>query len=389
MPPASRTGFATLAAACLGLSLVGAEPRAGQAAAPNIVFTMPKDGELAAGVVSVTVRLEPPDVPFKSVRLYADGRLLCTVERRPIACDWDAGVRVVDHVLSAVATLADGRVIHQAIRTKGIPYAENVDVNVIHVTTLVRNGAGGFVRDLRREDFRITDRGVRQNISFFPPPGDVPLEIIVAVDISGSMTDAMPQVKSAVKKFVTALRPKDQQRLMAFNDNPITLAGPTATLEERLRKIDRLAPWGGTALFDLIVQAIDQMGSQNSRRVLVVFTDGEDLDSHINQGTAERRLEMSDVVLYAIGQGRASSVKELKGVLERLAQRSGGRAFFEEVDALDGVFSSILEELAAQYLLGFAPTDDIPDGSWHPITVEVPGKHYQVRARQGYRAKLR
>jgi VWFA-related protein len=390
MRPASRAGFAALVAACLSLPVVGAEPQAGQATEPSIVFTMPRDGEHAAGLESVTVKLEPPDVPFKSVRMYADGRLLCTVERRPIACEWDAGVRVTDHVLSAVATLADGRIIHQSIRTKGIPYyTDNVDVNVIHVTTLVRDGAGGFVRDLGRGDFRITDRGVRQAISFFPPPGNVPLEIIVAVDISGSMADAMPQVKSAVKKFVTALRPKDQQRLMAFNDNPITLAGPTATLEERLRKIDRLAPWGGTALFDLIVQAIDQMGSQNSRRVLVVFTDGEDLDSHINQGTAERRLEMSDVVLYAIGQGRAASVKELKGVLERLAQRSGGRAFFEEVDALDGVFASILEELAAQYLLGFAPTDDTPDGSWHPITVEVPGKNYQVRARQGYRAKLR
>ncbi len=390
MRPASRTGFATFAVACLGLSIVGAEPRPGQAAAANVVFTMPREGELAAGLVSVTVTLEPPDVPFKSVRLYADGRLLCTVERRPIACAWDAGVRVKDHVLSAVVTLVDGRSIHQAIRTKGIPYyTDNVDVNVIHVTTLVRNGAGGFVRDLKREDFRITDRGVRQNVSFFPPPGDVPLEIIVAVDISGSMTDAMPQVKSAVKKFITALRPKDQQRLMAFNDNPITLAGPTASLEERLRKIDRLAPWGGTALFDLVVQAIDQMGSPNSRRVLVVFTDGEDLDSHINQGTAERRLEMSDVVLYAIGQGRASTAKELKSVLERLAQRSGGRAFFEDADALDSVFGSILEELAAQYLLGFAPTDDTPDGSWHPITVEVPGRSYQVRARQGYRARLR
>jgi Ca-activated chloride channel family protein len=291
--------------------------------------------------------------------------------------------------LSAVVTLADGRVIRRAIRTKGIPYAENVDVNIIHVTTLVKDGAGNFVRNLTRGDFRVADRGVQQNISFFPPPGDVPLEIVVAVDISGSMTDAMPQVKSAVKKFVAALRPKDQVRLMAFNDSPITLAGPTATLEERLRKIDRLAPWGGTALFDVIVQAIDQMGSQNSRRVLVVFSDGEDLNSHIVQGTAEHRLEMSDVVLYAIGQGRAASAKDLKDVLERLAQRSGGRAFFEEPDALDGAFASILEELAAQYLLGFAPTDDTPDGSWHPLTVEVPGKNYKVRARQGYRAKLR
>jgi VWFA-related protein len=377
-----------LVAAGFGLSLVAAEPPAGQAAAPRLVFTTPVDGAPVAGPTRVSVRLEPADVPFKSARLYADGRLLCTVERAPITCPWDAGARVEHHVLSAVVTLPDGRIIREAIRTTGIPYAENVDVNVIHITALVKDRAGNFVRGLGREAFRVTDRGVRQNISYFPP-GEVPLEIIVAVDISGSMAAALPQVKTAVKRFVSALRPKDQQRLIAFNDNPITLAGPTASLEERLRKIDRLAPWGGTALFDVIVQAIDQMGQEGSRRVLVVFTDGEDRDSHIIQATVERRLEMSDAVLYAIGQGRAPNVKELKTVLERLAQKSGGRAFFENLEGLDGVFASILEELSNQYLLGFAPTDEKRDGSWHPLTVEIPGKDYLIRARQGYRAKLR
>jgi VWFA-related protein len=388
--PVVRTGLAILVAAGLGLPVVGTEPQAGQAEAPRIVFATPTDGEHAVGPTPVTVDVEPPGTKFKSVRVYADGRLLCTVERAPIACAWDAGTRVTDHVLNAVAILADGRIIRGEIHTKGIPgYIEDVDVDVIHITTLVRDAAGAFVRDLKRTDFRVTDRGVRQTVSFFPPPGDVPLEIIVAVDISGSMTEAMPQVKSAVKKFVSALRPKDKQWLMVFNDNPITLAGPTASLEERLRKIDRLEPWGGTALYDVIVRAIDQMGSRGSRRVLVVFTDGEDRDSIIAQTAAERRLEMSDAVLYAIGQGQARQMEALKTVLKRLAQKSGGLAFFENLDALDGVFATILEELSNQYLLGFAPTDGSRDGSWHPLTVDVPGKDYQIRARQGYRAKLR
>ena len=386
MRPASRRVLAVLVAASLGVPVVGA----GQAAAPRVVFTAPADGDHAVGPTQVTVRLEPPGTPFKSVRLYVDGRLLCTVERPPISCAWDAGTRVADRVLSAVATLVDGRVVRGMIGTKGIPgYIEGVDVDVVHITTLVRDGAGAFVRDLKRADFRVTDRGVRQTISFFPPPGDVPLEIIVAVDISGSMTDAMPQVKSAVKKFVSALRPKDQQWLMAFNDSPITLAGPTAGLEERLRKVDWLAPWGGTALYDVIVRAIDQMGSRGSRRVLVVFTDGEDRDSIIAQSAAERQLEMSDVLLYAIGQGQAPKVEQLKTVLKRLAEKTGGLAFFEDLGALDDVFTVILEELSNQYLLGFEPTDGKRDGSWHPLTVNVPGKDYRIRARQGYRAKVR
>ena len=157
----------------------------------------------------------------------------------------------------------------------------------------------------------------------------------------------------------------------------------------RLRAIDRLEPWGGTALYDVIVQAIDQLGRQPGRRVLVVFTDGEDLNSHIALAVAERRVEASDVVLYAIGQGRAPKVKELKTTLERLSQKSGGRAFFEDLEGLDQVFASILEELSNQYLLGFVSTDPAHDGSWRPLTVELPGKDYRIRARQGYRAEKR
>ena len=284
--------------------------------------------------------------------------------------------------------LADGRRVPRAIRTTGVSHAESVDVDAVHIPVLVTDGSGRFVRGLPREAFRITERQVVQAISYFASE-NVPLEIIVAVDVSGSMTDAMPHVKRAVKTFVSALRPTDNVTLIGFNDNVFTLTRPSADLAARLRAIDRLEPWGGTALYDVIVQAIEQLGRQPGRRVLVVFTDGEDLNSHIALAAAERRVEASDAVLYAIGQGRAPRVKELKTVLERLSQKSGGRAFFEDLDGLDQVFANILEELSNQYLLGFISTDTSRDGSWRPLTVEIPGKNYRIRARQGYRAEKR
>jgi VWFA-related protein len=163
-----------------------------------------------------------------------------------------------------------------------------------------------------------------------------------------------------------------------------TLARPAENLTARLRAIALMAPWGGTALYEMIVQTVDQLGRRPGRRVLIVFTDGEDLNSLIPLEVAERRLETSDAVLYAIGLGRAPKVKGLKTVLERLSQKSGGRAFFENLDKLDRVFAAILEELSNQYLLGFVPKDARPDGKWRPITVEIPGKTYRIRARQGY-----
>jgi len=389
----TRAGLAVFAAAGLGLSGAAARRQAQQPAAtpndPRIVFLEPTDGQPAAGPLRVRVQLQPEGAPFKSVRVYVDGQIRCTIDRPPIGCEWDAGDGRKDHMLHAVVTLPDGRSIRAAIATKRLPvYTDNVDVDVIHVTTLVRDAAGNFVHGLKKGDFRITDRGVPQTISFFPPPGDVPLEITVAIDISGSMAEALPGVKAAVKKFVSALRPGDKVHLMAFNDNTIPLAGPSVTrLEDRLRKIDQLAPWGGTALYDVIVQAIDRMKARNSRSVLVVFTDGEDRDSHILESAVERRLEMSDVVLYAIGQGQAATSKPLRSVLNRLAESTAGLAFFGEGDVLDGAFATILDELANQYLLGFAPTDYRADASWHPLTVDVPGKNCRVRARQGYRER--
>jgi VWFA-related protein len=276
--------------------------------------------------------------------------------------------------------------VARSIRTKGVEYTEKVDVDVVQVTVTVTDNAGRFVRGLTRQDFRLYEDGKSQALTTFFSE-NVPLELIVAVDVSGSMTDAMPKVKESVKRFLTAIRPTDRVTLLGFNDTVFTLARPTVDLPTRLRAVDRLAPWGGTALYDVIVQAFDLLGRQTGRRALVVFTDGEDLNSRVPIEVAERRLEASDAVLYPIGQGRAPRLASLRTVLERLARKSGGRAFFgDSVDKLDAVFADILEELSNQYLLGYVPRDLTRDGRWRTLRVEVPGKNVRVRARQGYRA---
>jgi VWFA-related protein len=360
------------------------QPAAAPQSEPAIHFSSPEDGSFASGPMMISIRLDPPDTAVKNVSLFADGRLVCALERAPFECTWDAGPKVIEHLVRAVVVTADGRRVARAIRTKGVAYAEAVDVDVVHITTTVTDKDGNFVRGLPRSAFRVFEDDVRQTITHFAAE-NIPLEIIVAVDVSGSMTDAMGQVKSAVKTFLTALRPNDRVTVIGFNDNVFTLARPSADLATRLRAIDRLAPWGGTALYDVIVQAIDQLGRQTGRRVLVVFTDGEDLNSHIPLETAVSRIESHDAVLYPIGQGRATDVKSLRVVLDELARKSGGRAFFEDIAKLNDVFARILEELSNQYLLGYVSTNPAHDGTWRTIRVEAPGKDLRIRARQGYR----
>jgi Ca-activated chloride channel homolog len=196
----------------------------------------------------------------------------------------------------------------------------------------------------------------------------------------------MPKLKRAVKEFLGAIPSNDAVTLLGFNDNVFSLTRKTTDPSERVRAVDRLAPWGATALYDVILRGIDMLGRQTGRKALVVFTDGEDQGSHVAIEDVERRLQASDVTLYMIAQGRGISQEYLKRTMQRLTVPTGGRTFTtESVDALQGAFEELLDELSNQYLLGYPPTNTRRDDTWREIKVQVDG-HSGIRARQGYRA---
>jgi VWFA-related protein len=370
--------------AFIGLAALAVAGLAGQSAAPTVVFESPEDDSYTSGLTNIRIRVSPPDARVQSVTLSADGARVCTLERPPFECMWDAGPKVDEHTIRASVLLDDGRRIARTIRTRGVEYAETVDVDVVQVTATITDGKGRFVPRLGREDFRVYEDEVPQRISSFFSE-NIPLEVVVAMDVSGSMKPSMSPVKQAVKKFLSALRPVDRVTLLTFNDSVFTLARPSVDLATRLKAVDRMTSWGGTALYDAIVKAVDQLGRLPGRRALVVFTDGDDLHSRVPIEAVERRLEASDVVVYPIGQGRAPVVGTLRQVLERIARRSGGRAFFEDLKGLDEVFDRIIEELSNQYLLGYSRRDTARDSRWRKLRVEVPGRDVKIRTRLGYR----
>ena len=164
----------------------------------------------------------------------------------------------------------------------------------------------------------------------------------------------MPKLKKAVKDFLGAVPSKNQVTLLGFNDSVFALTRKSTDLAERAKAVDRLAAWGATALYDVLVQGVDMLGRQIGRKALVVFSDGEDQGSHATINDVERRLQSSDVTLYMIGAGRGTSVERLKQIMERLAAPTGGRAFTtDSVDELHGAFDELLDELSHQYLLGY------------------------------------
>jgi len=357
---------------------------AGGAGAPRVQILSPGEDAYVSGPTLLRARVEPPGA-VSSIVFYVDGRQVCEVAKLPFECEWDAGGLIEEHQVRVAANLKAGGRIVQTVRTKAVGFAEKVDVDVVQVTVTVMDGRGHFVRGLPRGAFHVAEDGRPQTISHFASE-DVPLELLVAVDISGSMTPAMPKLKKAVKDFLSSIPPQNVVTLLGFNDTIFTIMRRSTDPAEKVKAVDRLAPWGSTALYDVILRGIDMLGRQAGRKALIVFTDGEDQGSHAAIGDVERRLQASDVTLYMIGQGRGVTSEGLKKIMQRLSAPTGGRALFtDSIDELHGAFNELLDELSNQYLLGYPPTAGQRDDAWHKIKVDVDGYH-QVRARQGYRA---
>jgi len=368
----------------LAMSVVSGFSRSSaQAPEPQLAIVSPPSDAYLSGPTMLRVQLSPSNA-VALLTFFVDGRQVCVLNAPPWECEYDAGARIAEHQVRAVATLKSGGRLVQTVRTKSVGYAEKVNVDVVQVTVTVGDGHGKFVPGIPQSAFHLYEDNQPQQISHFASE-DLPLDLIVAIDISGSMTPSMTKLKTAVKAFLADVPAQDQVTLLGFNDSIFTLTRRQTNPAERVKAVDRLAPWGSTALYDVILRGVDMLGRQPGRKALIVFTDGEDQGSHATIGDVERRLQSSDVTLYMIGQGRGVTMESLRRIMERLAVPTGGRALFtESVDELHGAFGDLLDELSNQYLLGYASNNPKRDDSWRRIRVEVDG-HREVRARQGYR----
>jgi VWFA-related protein len=378
---AYHRGFSLLVV-CAALTIIVAAQ--GTPDNPELRILSPGEDAYVSGPTLLRAKVDPPD-GVTALTFFVNGRQACALAKLPFECEWDAGPAIAEHQVRAVATLKGGARLVHTIRTKSVGYSERVDVDVVQVTVTVSDEHGRFVRDLPQSAFRVSEDGHAQTISHFASE-DVPLELIAAIDISGSMGPAMPRVKTAVKGFLGDVAPEHQVTLLGFNDNIFTLTRKTTDRAERIKAVDRLAPWGSTALYDVLLRGVEMLGRQTGRKALVVFSDGEDQGSHATINDVERRLQSSDVTLYMIGQGRGVTMEPLRRVMERLAAPTGGRAIFtESMDELHAAFGQLLDELSNQYLIGYQSTNTKRDDAWRKIKVDVEG-HSEVRARLGYRA---
>jgi Ca-activated chloride channel family protein len=258
----------------------------------------------------------------------------------------------------------------------------------VAIYTTVVDAAGRLVPDLEREHFEVYDNGKLQDLTVFK--SDVqPVSVVVTLDMSGSMTLHLDLLRQAAVQFVIRLLPSDRARINPFSDGRGRMSPVfTSDRDELIRYIHDDTQFGnGTRLWDAVDESMTALSKETGRRVVLVFTDGDDTDSkNADLDEVLARAQNEAYMVYAIGlrtriPGQFESRPD-RG-LKKLADETGG-GYFELTRAteLGSAFTRVADELHRQYVLGF--TASTLDGKPHKLDVRVKVPGMTARARKSY-----
>jgi Ca-activated chloride channel homolog len=249
-----------------------------------------------------------------------------------------------------------------------------------------------LVPDLQQGDFEVLDNGRPQTLAIFENT-PTPITTTVMLDTSGSMTTALDLVKDGAEQFLLRLLPSDQAQVGAFNDKiefhpESSFTGNRDELVQSLRNLDFGYP---TRLYDALDESIAHLENIDGRKVVLVFTDGDDTASKVGLGKVMDRAREKDVMVYAIGlvndyfNGQQRVRSQPDRGLKKLAEETGGGYFeLKRTADLNETFTRVAEELHSQYVLGFSP--EALDGKVHKLEVRVKKAGMTARARKSYLA---
>jgi len=290
-------------------------------------------------------------------------------------------MRRIAPALFAIAALTASLAAQQKIK---------VSTNSVPVYVTVTDPERRIVPDLAQEDFDILDNGKLQTINVFENK-PVPITTIVMIDTSGSMTNNLQFVKEGVEQFLLRLLPDDKAQVGEFSDKIKFHPGEFIDNRDRLiyllkNDLDFGYP---TRLWDASDESLARLEAMPGRKVLVLFTDGDDTASKIGLGKVMDRAREKDIMIYGVGlvseyfNGQSKVRSSPDRGLKRLAEDTGGGYFeLKRTADLNETFTRVAQELHSQYVLGFSP--ETLDGKIHKLDVRVKRAGMTARARKTY-----
>jgi len=270
-----------------------------------------------------------------------------------------------------------------------------IDVDLALVNVTITDPYNRLVTGLDMENFRVFEDNTEQEIAHFSNE-DVPVSIGVILDLSGSMANKIDKSRLAALQFFKTANPQDEFFLVSFNDRAQLVSPFTTSIEELQSHLMYTAAHGRTAMLDAIYLGLSQMkGARNSKRALLIISDGGDNHSRYSERDIQNFVKEADVQLYAIGiyeaAGSRPTPEEASGpaLLSDVTDLTGGRTFtVSNLNDLPDIAIKISMELRNQYVLGYRPSNKQHDGKWRKIKIKLrPPKGLpplNVYAKSGY-----
>lgn len=259
---------------------------------------------------------------------------------------------------------------------------------IVPVIATVTDAQGRLVPGLVQEDFTILDNNRPQEITFFQSEVQ-PFTAVVMLDYSASMTANLDRLQAAAEQFLLRMLPEDRAQVGSFSDK-IQFSGTfTSDRDELVFALRDLQFGNPTRLYDAIDESIVMLDDVDGRKVVLVFTDGDDTASRRDLGDVLERARNEEVMVYAIGLEseyfngvRVVRTRPDRG-LRRLADETGGGYFeLKKTDELAPTFTRVAQELHSQYALGFTPA--ALDGREHRLSVRMREPGMNARTRRSY-----
>lgn len=267
-----------------------------------------------------------------------------------------------------------------------------VETNLVVLNAVVADAAGKPAANLRAADFQVFEDGKLQTVEIFGAES-TPFAAVVLIDTSGSMTARLAVARSAAIRFLDGLRADDAATVYNFDSKVNLIQDFSQSRDLPVAAYDLKAD-GTTVLNDAIVHAANVLSERaEKRRAIIVLSDGADTSSRASAGKALQAALAANAIIYAVDMsafdGENSRARmQSASALKNFADKSGGRFVAAKGGGeMRDAFRQIVEELGAQYTIGYQPTSQARDGKWRAVEVKLPARpNLQVRARKGYHA---
>jgi Ca-activated chloride channel family protein len=270
------------------------------------------------------------------------------------------------------------------------------DLDLVNVTVSVRDDDGRLVPDLGPDDFVVLEDGRLQTVQVFARAvqpedhADLVLDLGLLLDTSTSMLKELKLSQEAAVRFLDAI-PRARELITIFFDQDIRISRYDSENQQGLfERIAQAKGGGNTALYDAIAVYLSRVAGGSGRKVLVLFTDGEDSTSALSLTELLRVVRSSAVTIFPIAfngefaSGSRNAIRS-RGFLNDLADMTGGQVFRPAASRdLAGIYDKILQELSGQYVLGFVSDNARRDGKYRKLKVQVKREGLRVRHREGY-----